>query len=440
MAKVFREWSVNQRWLLPPSVMELVPEGHLAHFLRETVRESLDLSAVLESYDEERGKPPYHPVMMTAVLLYAYCQGIYSSRRIAKACEERVDFMAVAAMEKPDFRTIAKFRVRHLAALGGLFTQVLRLCQKAGMVKLGHVALDGTKVKANASKHKAMSYARMNETEAKLAAEVATWFRQANAVDTSEDEQHGADKRGDELPDWVKSKEQRLLKIREAKAALEAEAAAHAIEKKKTGGGGSGSGGDGDPPKPHAKAQRNFTDPESRILKTADGYVQGYNAQLAVDSAHQVIVAESVASAQNDAPELPQMVKQIKANTGRQTRELSADNGYLSEQNIVCLQRHHVRGYIPLGRQKHGTSEASRSSRKPTGPYTIAMGQRLKRGGFRSHYRLRKQIVEPVNGHIKEARGFRRFSMRGLTKVRGEWTLVCIAHNLLKLARFQSPA
>lgn len=228
MSKTFRSWDVDQVWLLPPSLHDFVPAGHPAHFVREMVRESLDLSAILADYPEERGQPPYHPAMMTALLLYAYSRGVYSSRRIATACEERLDFMAVTGLQKPDFRTISDFRKRHLGALSGLFGQVLGLCRAAGLVKLGHVALDGTKIKANASKHKAMSYARMVKAEAKLSAEVADWLAQAAAADAAEDRELGAAARGDEMPDWVANKQQRLAKIGAAKAALEAEAKAAA--------------------------------------------------------------------------------------------------------------------------------------------------------------------------------------------------------------------
>src|SRR6516164_8701426 len=224
MSKTFRPWDVDQVWLLPPSIEDLVPAGHVAHFVRDTVRNGLDLSAIMAVYDEDRGYPPYHPGMMTALLLYGYSQGIYSSRRIAKACEERLDFAALTGLQRPDFRTIAEFRKRHLAALSGLFVQVLGLCRAAGLVKLGHVALDGTKIRANASKHKAMSYGRMPAAEAKLAAEVDGWLRQAAQADRTEDRAHGAGRRGDEMPDWVADKARRLEKIRQAKAALEAEA------------------------------------------------------------------------------------------------------------------------------------------------------------------------------------------------------------------------
>jgi len=226
MAKTFRDWDIEQLMMFPASVQDFVPPGHLAHFVRDTISEALDLSAILNCYSEERGYPPYHPAMMTALLLYSYCQGIYSSRRIAKACQERVDFMAVSAMQTPDFRTISDFRKRHLAALEELFVQVLRLCQEAGLVKLGHVALDGTKLKANASKHKAMSYQRMKKAEAELEAIVSGWLRQAETSDLGDDQEYGAQSSGEELPDWVRDKQRRLNKIREARARLEAEAQA----------------------------------------------------------------------------------------------------------------------------------------------------------------------------------------------------------------------
>lgn len=361
MAKTFREWNLQQDLLFPPSVLDLVPKGHLAHFVRDTVVENLDLSAILESYTEERGYPPYHPVMMTALLLYAYCQGIYSSRRMAKACQERVDFMAVTAMQKPDHRTISDFRKRHLEALKGLFVQILRLCQKAKLVSLGHVALDGTKIRANASKHKAMSYDRMKKAEPELAAEVARWLSAAEAIDAREDEEFGPDRRGDELPDWVADKQKRLEKIREAKAALEAEARAAAEKQGKNTTDDPSRPKRGRPPKnppgtPKDKAQRNFTDPDSHIMKSHDGFVQAYNAQAAVDADNQVIVAQGLTNNASDAQQLVPIVAQIKKNTGRQAAELSADAGYCSEENLKELNRRHIRGYVATGRQKHGKS------------------------------------------------------------------------------------
>src|SRR5215213_4823867 len=297
MAKTFRSWDVDQGWLLPPSVHEFVPADHLAHFVRDTVREALDLSTIRDTYTEDRGFPPYHPGMMVALLLYGYSRGVYSSRQLARACEERLDVMAVTGLNRPDFRTIADFRKRHLAALSDLFVQVLRLCRAAGLVQFGHVAVDGTKLKANASRHKAMSYGRMKTTEQTLAAEVDAWLAQADQADAAEDHEHGVDRRGDEMPDWMADKQRRLEAIRAAKAALEAEAADPPDPEDESGPGTSSGmrwqgralrGEDGGPPD---RAQRNFTDPDSRILPTRDGFVQGYNGQIAVDAAHQVIVA-----------------------------------------------------------------------------------------------------------------------------------------------------
>jgi transposase len=440
MSKLFQTWPVDQMMLLPPSVQELVPEGHLAHFVRDTVRDSLDLSAILKTYTEERGFPPYHPVMMTALLLYAYCQGIYASRRIAKACEERVDFMAVTALQRPDFRTVSEFRKRHLTALGGLFTQVLKLCQAAGLVQLGHVALDGTKLKANASKHKAMSYGRMQKTEAELAATVQGWLQKAETLDAREDAEVGRDRRGDELPTWVTDKQARLEKIRHAKAALEADARASAEATRTPSTSHAAPPTRGRPrlrpaDVPDPRTQRNFTDPESRIMKTAEGFVQGYNAQAAVDAASQIIVAQQVTNAPNDQQQLAPLVAQIKANTGRQAREVSADAGYCSEANLRELRRRHITGYVATGRQPHGQAAAVGTCHAQGGSRTRAMQIKLRRGGYRSRYRLRKQTVEPVFGQIKQARGFRQVLLRGLAHVAQEWSLVCLAHNFLKLAK-----
>lgn len=337
MAQAFKSWDIDQVLLLPPSVQELVPTGHLAHFVRDLVRESLDVSAILKTYTEDRGVPPYDPTMMVAVLLYAYSQGLYASRRIAKACEERVDFMAVTARQSPDFRTISDFRKRHLSVLGGLFTQILRLCQQAGLVRLGHVALDGTKIRANASKHKAMSYGRMQTAEPELAAEVAHWLAEATASDVREDVAYGVDRRGEELPEWVTHKQQRLEKIRAAKTALEAEAAMRArTEPTLSDRPRRGRPAKNPPGTPPNRAQRNFTDPDSRIMKARDGFIQGYNAQAVVDAVHQVIVAQGLTNQASDAPQLEPMLASIKANTGRQAQELSADAGYCSEQNLTA--------------------------------------------------------------------------------------------------------
>ena len=412
MSKTFRDWDVEQGWLLPPSVLDFVPPEHLSHFVRDTVRESLDLSAIMDTYGEERGYPPYHPTMMTALLLYSYCQGIYSSRRMAKGCVERLDFMAVTGLNQPDFRTISDFRKRHLKALSGLFVQVLKLCRQAGLAKLGHVALDGTKVKANASKHKSMSYERLQKKEAELRREVAEWFQKADAVDRAEDREE-ARSGPTEMPEWVANKQARLERIREAKAALEAEAIAKGEAQ----------------PKP--KAQYNFTDPESAIMKGADGFMQAYNGQAVVDADSQVIVAQDLSDRPTDVTLLGDLVGQIKTNTGRQATELSADAGYCSEGNLAILAKRKVRAYVATGKQRHGRARIEGRGQQPR---TKTMRRRLARGGHRSRYRLRKQTVEPVFGQIKQARGFRQFLLRGLDKARGEWSLICTVHNLLKLA------
>lgn len=445
MSKTFRAWDVDQGWLLPPSVHEFVPAGHLAHFVRDTVREVLDLSAILASYREERGYPPYHPGMMVALLLYGYSRGIYSSRRLARACEERVDVMAVSGLNRPDFRTISDFRKRHLAALADLFVQVLRLCRAAGLVKLGHVAVDGTKLEANASRHKAMSYGRMKQAETKLAAEVASWLRRAAAADEAEDAAHGADRRGDEMPDWAADKVRRLARIKAAKAALEAEAAMAPDEFDPDGPGpSSGMRERGNAPKagqaaPPDRAQHNFTDPDSRIQPTRDGVIAGYNGQIAVDAASQVILAQHLSTNPADFAALLPLVDSIEQSLGRKPREVSADSGFASEANLEALEQRRIGAYLAPGRPRRAAGHEAGDRRFQRRPRMAAMAQTIKRAGRRSRYRLRKQVVEPVFGQIKQARGFRQFLLRGLAKVRSEWAMICTAHNLLKLAKAAHP-
>lgn len=440
MSKEFRAWKIDEAQLLPPSVQDYVAEDHLSRLIVALVRENLDLSEITGSYTSGLGQPPFDPRMMTALLLHGYASGVYSSRRMAKAAVERADFMMIVAGDPPDFRTVSDFRKRHLKALAALFVQVLKLAEKAGLVKLGHVALDGTKIKANASKHKAMSYERMKKREAELQAEVDRWLAAAEAADAEEDRQYGA-RRGDEMPDWVADKEQRLAKIREAKAALEAEAKALAVEEtrrraaadeQRLAEGRKKSGKTAAPPRtePEGKAQRNFTDPDSRILKTKDGYIQGYNAQAAVDGTAQIIVAHALTASMSDQGQLVALVDGIAANLGRPPDEASADNGYLSEANLEALAARGIRAYIATGRAKH----PAEGCRKFTGPLTQAMRDKLRRAGWRSRYRLRKQIVEPVFGQIKQARGFRQFLLRGIDKVKAEWAILCTAHNLAKIA------
>ena len=449
MAKeVFRSWDVDQGELFPPAFKDLVPAGHLVHFIRRVVAEDLDLSAVYERYSSTKGQPPYHPGLMTALLLYAYCRGLYTSRRIELGCEERLDFRALVGSERPDHSTIAEFRRQHRDALGALFVQVLALCRDAGLTKLGHVALDGTKLRANASKHSAMSYKRMKEAEPELAKQVEEWLTTAQQGDEADDAAYGKDKRGDEMPAHLQEKARRLAKIRAATARIEAAAQAEKerLEVERAAKEAAlGSSIRGAKPRalegvPAEKTQSNFSDPESRIMKTADGYEQAYNAQAAVDAESQVIVAHTVTNAQNDGAELVGMVDQVKANLGQLPAQLSADAGYCSEANLAALEEREVDSYIATSRQKHGTSSPTSNEQANRGPRATAMREKLRAGGWESPYRLRKQTVEPVFGQIKEARGFRRFLRRGLANVQGEWALLCTAHNLLKLAAAGGPA
>jgi len=330
------------------------------------------------------------------------------------------------------FSEISLFRLQHLEALKGLFGQVLKLCRRAGLAKLGHVALDGTKMRANANRYKSMSYGGMKKREEELKAEIESWFEQARAIDREEDEMYGEDRSGDELPDWVQDKQKRLEKIQQAKAELEAEARAEAEappDPIKTG----------HKPKPTGipaeKAQRNFTDSESRIMKSRDGFIQGYNAQMAVDADSQVIVAQRVSDSGNDVHQMIPLLNQVRALNKRQAKEISADAGYTSEHNLKELRRRRIRGYVASRWQKNNTPETG-DPQPPAkvGRYVRQMWRRLRQGGHRSRYRLRKQVVEPVFGQIKQARGFRQFLLRGEKKVAGEWSLLCTAHNLLKLA------
>jgi transposase len=445
MSKQFRAWKIDDVQLLPASVQDYVPADHLSRLIVWLVRESLDLSTIVGSYPRGLGQPPFDPRLMTALLLHGYASGIYSSRRMARASVERADFMMIVAGDPPDFRTINEFRRRHLRALAGLFVQVLKLAEKAGLVKLGHVALDGTKIKANASRHKAMSYERMKKREAELAAEVDRWLEAAEAADREEDKLYG-DRRGDEMPDWVSDKQKRLEKIRQAKAELEAEARAAAeaeskaraaAEEQRQAEGRKKTGKTPAPPKvePDGKAQRNFTDPESRILKTKDGYIQGYNAQAAVDGEAQIIVAQTLTDSSSDQAQLAPLLDGIRANLSRNPDEASADAGYCSAANLRTIKRRRIEGYIATGRQKHGTKSATAKKASTPGSLIARMSTKLKRAGHRSRYRLRKQIVEPVFGQIKQARGFRQFLLRGIDKVTAEWAIICTAHNLTKLAR-----
>jgi transposase len=441
MSKHFRPWKIDQPQMLPADVSEYVPKGHLARFIVALVRESLDLKEFEASYPSVLGQPPFDPRLMVALLLTAYASGIYSSRRIMKACEDRLDFKMIVAQDVPDFRTIADFRKRHFEALAKLFVQVLQLAEKAGLVKLGHVALDGTKIKANASKHKAMSYERMKKRQTELEEEVRRHLAEAEAADAADDAKHG-DTRGDELPKWVTDKRQRIAKIQAAQVELEAEAKAMADEErrrraeadaKREAENRKRTGKEPAPitDEPDPKAQKNFTDPESRIMPSKDGFVQAYNAQAAVDAASQIVVAYDVVQTPSDKEQLVPMTDRIEANLGRKPAQISADNGFCSEANLAAIDERKIDAYIAPGRAKDPTKDNG----KPGGPRTQAMRQKIDNGGYETPYRLRKQVVEPVFGQIKQARGFRQFLLRGVENVRLEWALVCTAHNLTKLFR-----
>ena len=458
MGQNFFPDTVNQTLLFPPSLHDWLPDGHLARFLVDVVS-ALDLDAIYASYAEKdgRGQAAYAPEMMVRLLLYGYATGVYSSRKIQARTLEDVAFRYLSGDQHPDHATIAEFRKRHLDALAGLFTQALLLCSKAGLVKLGHVSIDGTKIKANASKHKAMSYKRMNETEARLKREIDALLAAAEKADAEEDARYGKDGRGDELPAELQRRESRLQKIREAKAALEQQAQQEAAQKRaeveqklaegeeeerRTGkkkGGRKPQAPDPEQVQPDDAAQRNFTDPESRILPDGankGSFVQGYNAQIAVDSASQVIVAAEITQATNDRQQLVPMVAQIEENLGRKPEKLSADTGYFSEANVTHASVTKVDLYVATGRDKHGAAVETSSDPPPAGASPKeAMRHKLQTEAGRAVYKMRKAIVEPVFGQIKEQRGFRRFSLRGKQNVRREWRLVCAVSNLLKLFR-----
>src|ERR1035441_2065634 len=440
MGKCFRSADVNQALLLPPSLHDWLPEKHLARFLVDVV-EALDLGAIYDSYEEKdgRGQAAYDPAMMVRVLLYGYCTGSYSSRQIEAETYEDLGVRYLAADEHPDHSTLAEFRKRHLEALAGLFTQALQLCQKAGLVKLGHVAIDGSKIQGNASKHKAMSYGHMSEAEKKLQAEVEGLLQRAAAVDAAEDEKYGKGQGGDELPAEAKQKAE------VKKAAAEAQIEQRREQAARTGKKVSGREPqvvDPEQAVPDPKAQRNFTDPESRIMPDGShkgSFLQGYNAQIAVDGKAQVIVAAEVTQQSNDKQQLVPMLEQVKKNVGAQPQAASADNGYWNAKQVGDARVQGIDLHVATGKQKH--EEPSKAADEDPTESTAEAGlleqmrQKLKTEAGRELYRMRKAIVEPVFGQIKEWRGFRRFLLRGLQKVRAEWKLICLTHNLLKLFR-----
>jgi transposase len=426
MAKTYRPYVPEQDLLLPPSLRDWLPEDHLAYFVSDLI-DQLDLSAITAVYeDEDRGYPPYHPVMLTKVLVYGYCVGVFSSRRIQRRLREDIAFRVLAAGNEPDFRTVADFRKRHLTALHGFFEQVLQMARELGAARVGRVAIDGSKVKANASKHKAMSYGRMRDKQKQLRDEVAQLLAQAEAADAADDAEYGADRRGDELPAELQRRESRLKRIREAKRALEARAKDEAAA----------TGKPVEPAKPDAKAQYNFTDPESRIMKGPDGFVQAYNVQVAVN-AQQLIVGQAVTQDTNDKKQLMPMIRIVTEQSGDTPTQLLADAGYCSDENLAAIAETSIDAFISTRKQKHG----ERPGPCPRGPLPTTatrvdrMSRKLHTKAGAAVYAMRKAIVEPVIGQIKQARGFRQFLLRGIEKVQGEWSLVCTTHNILKLYR-----
>jgi transposase len=487
MAKSYRPWAPTQSFLLPPSPLEWLEEGHLAYFVLDVVTTTLDLGAIEKVIQAKdwRGERPYAPSMMVAMLVYAYCVGVFSSRKMARATYEDVPFRVLAGGEHPHFTTINQFRLEHREALAGLFIQVLRLCRKAGLVKLGHVSFDGSKVQANASKHKAMSYKRMQEDEKRLAAEVEALLKRADETDRREDETHGVGKAAEDLPAELQRRETRLSRIREAKAALEQEAAqvraealldlaagqrrkaddeTVSLSKRKEAAtraahsekqaqalvgddddedGPSGTGVVDDLPRhrvpvnpdgtPDPTAQRNFSDPDSRIMMKDGAVVQAYNAQIAVDAEAQIIVAVAVTNQPPDQEHLPPMLDRVIENCGRAPDVVTADNGYMSKATIdVCAQRG-VDAYISVGRDLDKV--LMDGDLTPAKQVRQTMAAKLRTDAGRAIYARRKVIVEPPFGQIKQARGFRRFSFLGLGNVRHEWAFVALTHNLLKLFR-----
>lgn len=428
MSGQYKTYDPDQLFLLPPSLKEWLPYGHLAYFVSDVVDE-LDLGEIEKTYSTRlQGQPPYHPALMVKLLFYAYCMGIPSSRKIEKETYEDIAFRILAAGHHPDHDTIADFRKTHLGALKGLFLQILLLCKEAKLVKLGHVALDGTKMKANASKHKAMSYGRMGEKEKELEHEVEELLRKGESVDAEEDQRYGKGIRGDELPEELQFREKRLARIREAKKALEERVAKETEPSQKE-------------KHPKSKQQINFTDPESRIMKdsTTKGFIQGYNAQAAVDASSQIIVAADVTIQANDKEQLEPMLAQVTENCTAAPKELSADAGYYSEEHVAHVQEKGVHPLIPPGNTRH--TDAKPASLRGRIPKHLSVKERMERllrtRKGKKAYAKRKETVEPVFGQIKEARRFRQFLLRGLDKVKGEWQLICLTHNLLKLYRWR---
>jgi transposase len=423
----YHPYTPDQAFLLPIVLTEVISPSDPVHVVRRAVDE-LDLESMHRRLRAGRGRPPFHPKAMVGLLLYGACRGIYASRRLQWACCHDVSFMYLMAGAKPDFRTICEFRKRFQEELKGLFSQVLELCRGVGLVRLGHVSLDGTKLRANASKHKAMSYDRLLAKRRAYEEEIEGWFKRAERADAEEDEEHGSDDDGFSLPEGWFETLRRLAKLEAGQALLEEEAKAKVVR----------AGGEPEAAKVSSKAQTNFTDPESRIMHTPDGFQQCYNAQAAVDAESQVIVAQELCQAPPDVQRLRPMLAEIIKQNGRAPDELSADAGYASEANFAALEEAGVYAVIALRRYRRDEPpDADPAPARSTNrwPYRNQMRERLSSQEGKDKYKLRKQTVEPVFGQIKAARGFRQFLRRGLAAVQAEWSLLCTAHNLLKLGQ-----
>ena len=449
--KRFRHYDQSQSFLLPPSLDDWLPENHEARFISEVVDTMLDLSCVYDAYTEASGAPPYDPAMMLKLLLFAYSIGVTSSREMERRCHTDVAFRWLSANAAPDYRSISRFRRRHLRAIDALFVQVLALCAEAGLVKLGRVALDGTKLRASASRHKAMSYDRMGPRLEELEAQVAAMLAEAEATDAAEDAEFGEDKRGDELPPELATKEGRLAKLRAAKESIEAEAKEKAAQKAQEKAKDQGASEEeaqaagakaAEGATPAGRAQRSFTDPESRMMKTTDGFNYAFNAQAVVDEEAQVIVAHSLSNQAADAPQLMEMIETSEANLGAAGIEENpatfiTDAGYFSEKNVTDATDAGVDVLIATGRIKDG----ERVPAAPRGPIpknaTVKekMARRLRTKAGRADYARRKAIVEPVFGQMKVRQGAGLLRLRGLEGAQGEWALHSLCHNLRKLAR-----
>lgn len=451
MSKTFRSYDMNQQLLLPPDLRQWLAADHLALYISDVV-ESLNLTAILNAYEEGdgRGRPPYHPVLMVKLLIYGYCTGRMSSRKIEQATHDDVAFRVLACNQQPDHDSIAAFRKRHLTALAKLFVQILELCQRAGLVKLGHVAIDGTKIKANASKWRTLSYAGMSDAEEKLGAEVERLLAEAQRIDDEEDALYGKGKRGDELPEELRERESRLARIRELKADMEREAR-QAAEKKAAANKRKQEQAEKqgkkftarkviDPSQavPTPKSKRNFTDPDSRIMKdhASKTFQQAYNIQIGVDAQAQIIVAAKVVQAGVDQEQLVPVLREVERNLGRMPVQASADAGYYSKAAITHEALRDVDLHVPPNQRKplHGAEQTT----LPTdATLQERMWHKLASKAGREVFSRRKVIVEPVFAQIKHVRGFRQFLLRGLGQVEAEWLLVCMTHNLLKVFRAQ---